>query len=352
MGNVLGTSFAQSGFSYDANLSPWNQSFSYAVLAVVRAAASTITVGTASSLVGTAAFANPSVKASTTATNGTSTLAMRSDAAPAVDVAAAYSWTGTNTFVGASAPGNAITVLTVATSSGPSNGIKVLGTAAGTAQKTWGLVVISTNTNAGAAIQAGISLVAGTAVQGTGDFIIYQGGDGNAYVINNNNNPLNFYTGTAVTQMLTISGTTAASGALIKAYGPAAAGLVDMTPDAVTGTMTSLAGLTTQPTTTWSFRRVGNVVVAVSGNTVVGSGSSTTNFQLSPIPAAFIPSTSQVGLIPSGVFEDNGARVTQNILTVTNTGTLSFSKGDGAALVGGPNRGLASANFAAMWVLA
>jgi hypothetical protein len=36
MGNVLGTSFATSGFSFDPNLSPNNQSFSYAVRAVSR----------------------------------------------------------------------------------------------------------------------------------------------------------------------------------------------------------------------------------------------------------------------------------------------------------------------------
>ena len=36
MGNVIGTSFATAGFSYDANISPNNQSFSGAVLAVTN----------------------------------------------------------------------------------------------------------------------------------------------------------------------------------------------------------------------------------------------------------------------------------------------------------------------------
>jgi hypothetical protein len=108
--------FATSGFSYDANLSPNNSNFSQAALAVVLRNGQLVegaiqpflpgggtSVATASfaNTAGTLAaggFANPSNKVSGTATNGTSTLAMRSDAAPALDVSFSYIWTGNNIF--------------------------------------------------------------------------------------------------------------------------------------------------------------------------------------------------------------------------------------------------------------
>lgn len=122
----FGTAFATAGFSQDPNLSPNNQGFSNAVLAVCQRAglpfgfepANTVLAGPASgtnalptyrALVaadvpasilpgGFNGFGNPTNKVSGTATNGTSTTAMRSDGAPALDWAQSPTWTGNHIF--------------------------------------------------------------------------------------------------------------------------------------------------------------------------------------------------------------------------------------------------------------
>lgn len=138
MADLFGTSFAQTGFTYDPNLSPNNRSFLLAVLAVTnRAGVGTstfalsagtatfaISAGTASSLT-TAAFANPSVKVSTTATNGAATTALRSDGAPAIDQAMSPTWTGTHTFNPGTGPSavfkvNGVTILLANGTAAPS----------------------------------------------------------------------------------------------------------------------------------------------------------------------------------------------------------------------------------------
>lgn len=105
----FGTAFATAGFSFDANLSPNNQAFSNAIYATVVRLAQQIELAVQPFLPGggtnataivlsTAVFANPTNKVSGTATNGTSTLAMRSDGAPALDWAQSPTWTGNHIF--------------------------------------------------------------------------------------------------------------------------------------------------------------------------------------------------------------------------------------------------------------
>lgn len=95
MGNIFGTAFSTSGFSFDRNLSPNNQSFSAAVRAVMQQ------LGVATPFAGGGSFngfGNPTVKVSTTATNGVATTALRSDSSPAIDQAMSPTWTGNHTF--------------------------------------------------------------------------------------------------------------------------------------------------------------------------------------------------------------------------------------------------------------
>jgi hypothetical protein len=105
----FGTAFATAGFSFDPNLSPNNQTFANAALAVVIRNGQLVETAIQPFLPGggtnatavvlsTAVFANPTNNVSGTATNGTSTLAMRSDAAPALDWAQSPTWTGNHIF--------------------------------------------------------------------------------------------------------------------------------------------------------------------------------------------------------------------------------------------------------------
>jgi hypothetical protein len=78
LGNVIGTSFATAGFSYDANISPNNQSFSGAVLAVTNRNPPTLALpGTATfiglDVTGTATISTLQVTTATIATENVST---------------------------------------------------------------------------------------------------------------------------------------------------------------------------------------------------------------------------------------------------------------------------------------
>lgn len=114
MSNILGTSFARSGFTWDPNLSPNNQSFSSAVLAVALRYGFTTQAGTGGG--GTATLSGPTNKVSTTSTAGTSTAAMRSDGAPAIDQAMAPVWTGVHSFA------TSVQYTAITAPSAPSNG--------------------------------------------------------------------------------------------------------------------------------------------------------------------------------------------------------------------------------------
>lgn len=289
MSQVLGTSFATSGFSYDPNLSPNNQSFGLAVLAVVRRAGvsggTSTTPGTAGALT-TAVFANPSHKVSGTATNGTSTFAMRADAAPALDEAIAPTWTGTHLF----APAAGIPISLQAAE-------YMRGTLSGTSSQNFQTWYDATgvrrgyfgfgNTNDSTLILAS---------EASGTISLRAGG----------------------IEIMRITTSTAPT---IQGYGPVAAGLVDMTPDKGTfnGTAT---GLTTSPVAACSWSKNGNQVCLTIGS-VTGSSNGTT-FSIGQLPAAIQPTRSFVAAIPAGITEDNTATINTVHLLLSAGSALTF----------------------------
>lgn len=211
MSNVLGTSFAQTGFSYDPNLSPYNQSFSYAVRAVLLANLQSALIP-----LGTGYFANPSAKVALTGTNGTSTLAMRADAAPPLDTNISPTWAGVHTFSGTSTGPVLVTVANGVAAVGANPTGMQVSQLSGTA--VWG-VWVQGGTNTTASNFAGFTMTAGNAVMNSSDFEIYLTGDQQA-VINqlanqslslrtNNNNRIQITGSGQVTVLAPAAGTSA-----------------------------------------------------------------------------------------------------------------------------------------------
>jgi len=170
VGNILGTSFAQTGFSWDPNISPNNESFA----AAVRAVTTRLGLGTGGGG-GGGTLSNPTNKVSTIATNGTSTAGMRSDGAPAIDQAMAPVWTGVHSF------GTDIQFTDITTPSAPSNGTLKLASVASPAANISQLTVFDAF---GASIMIGYEnhmLVynAGTATFTRGNLAYINGGHGN-----------------------------------------------------------------------------------------------------------------------------------------------------------------------------
>jgi hypothetical protein len=381
---TFGTGFAQAGFTYDQNLSPNNQAFSAAVVAIVSRlgvyppvgggsvsavtfaddsstpiyltaggggptsgtialtftlsteAANTIFAGPASggnaqpafrALVaadipssilpgGFAGFANPAHKVSGTATNGTSTFAMRADATPALDETLTPTWLGVHTF------------------SGTTGAQAVLGTSTGYA---WG-----TGTNYPILQFAGIGALFGTATAGltiaggglyyNGTNYIYgQAGTGILSSWQNGTFAVSCFStaGTAggtgtPTAVFSISGTVTSN--KVQAYGPVAAALVDMTPDASTFQGTLLLGTAgTAGTCVWS--RMGNhIFLFVPG--LAGTSTSTT-LTLAPLPTQIQPTRTQWAACPSNGFINAGAITTGQVgaLVTASNGTLNFNYG-------------------------
>lgn len=126
----------------------------------------------------------------------------------------------------------------------------------------------------------------------------------------------------------------------VQARGPTAAALLDMTPDQGTFTLTFSTGISGSPTGTAIWRRLGQFI-ALDIPSVTGTGTGTT-CQATGLPAAITPVNSKIVALASGVFQDNGARLTTAIVTVTNGNALNFANGTGAALVATGTRGTAS----------
>lgn len=329
----FGTAFATAGFSFDANLSPNNQAFLWAVLAVASRNGAFIgtavtpflpgggTSGTAVAL-GTAVFANPTNKVSGTATNGTSTLAMRSDGAPALDWAQSPTWTGGHIFAG---PGAQI----------------VVGTSTGYA---WG-----TGTNYPTLQLAGIGAVFGT---GTIGIVLTGGGlyfNGTNYVYGQAGTGIIATLGTgsftvstvgtsgtaggtaALTTVFSIGGTTTSN--KIQGYGPTATALVDMTPD--TGTFTcTITGCTTSPTGVATWTRIGNLVTIALP--IITATSNATTLTYTGLPVALQPARTQMCAI--GDIEDAGIFTGNFAVSVTANGTITFLKS--GSTIGFTNSGL------------
>lgn len=114
----------------------------------------------------------------------------------------------------------------------------------------------------------------------------------------------------------------------IQGYGTTAAGFVDMTPDE--GTFTgSLTGMTTTPTVTCKWVRMGNLVIlGITGNAGSQGTSNATTFTMTGLPAEIQPPTlSQWAAISSiNMFEDNGSATPGQVEIGALNSTVTFYK--------------------------
>ncbi len=91
------------------------------------------------------------------------------------------------------------------------------------------------------------------------------------------------------------------------------------------GTFTATAtGLTTSPTTTCWYTRIGNVVTLTLGS-ISPATSNATSFTYTGLPAALTPSRTAAGDAARYAFTDNGVTVSDVIIYVTGT-TIGFSR--------------------------
>ena len=112
----------------------------------------------------------------------------------------------------------------------------------------------------------------------------------------------------------------------VEGYGPTAAALVDMTPDKGTFTVTA-TGMTTAPTGTATWSRVGNLVMLCLP--IVTGTSNASTFTFTGLPAAIQPATlTQQIAAPTDTFEDSSSLLTFNasILITAGSGTITFLK--------------------------
>lgn len=128
------------------------------------------------------------------------------------------------------------------------------------------------------------------------------------------------------------------TGITVEAWGPTAATLVDLTPD--TGTYVGTAtGLTTAPTGTIVWARVGNLVTLVIPGAMSGLSNATTYTITGAMPAEIQPARSQVLPIPASQFDISGAAsTTTQVLLTGSSSTISFRVSGNAA--GFPNDNL------------
>ena len=236
MGNVIGTSFATAGFSYDANISPNNQSFSGAVLAVTNR--------NPAGLPGTGTFINLTV-------TGTATVNALQVTTAAVTVETVGTATITNlygstaTFAQLISTSIGVTPITVTSIATGSQGAILIqaGTAAnaggtapvgitviGTGTSVFGLVVQNSGTISNAF--AAISIMGSGAILNNSDFELYQQ-LGTAAIYNGGTGPLQFYTGGGRLAMI-LGGT--GNVAAVQINGPSASYAVFVAAGGTTGT--------------------------------------------------------------------------------------------------------------------
>jgi hypothetical protein len=322
----FGTAFATAGFSADPNISPNNQAFAASVIAVVMRNGTLIEQAVAPFLPGGFnGFGNPTNKVSGTATNGTSTLAMRQDGAPALDWAQGPTWTGTHAWTPV-AGATAITVSSVATGSlapmvivGAPNVTLTAGTAAvgvlamSSSTAFFGLAVQSNNANANNF--AGISLISFGNKLNNSDFQLYQQAQ-DAYLINGGTGFVYVYANSAVESMRIGTGT-------ILGRGPVS-GMTDMTPDtgSFTGSLTGMSNTGTATLTTVTWSRQGNQVFLAFPNTL-GTSNATT-MTMTGLPAALQPTREQ-GCMCTLV--DSGNNCLGWAFVVGGSGTITFDRG-------------------------
>lgn len=152
---------------------------------------------------------------------------------------------------------------------------------------------------------------------GAGDLIT--GSAAGAYVIRSQGTEFDVSVNSGTSIQFQVLGITAPT---LKGYGPIAAGLVDLTPDASTFTIT-YTGMTAAVTGTAVWTRVGNLVLLFLP--VATGTSNATTMQATGIPNAINPTRAQWLFQPAlGVAEDNGTSASGACRVNTNN-TIDFS---------------------------
>jgi hypothetical protein len=142
------------------------------------------------------------------------------------------------------------------------------------------------------------------------------------------------------------------TGPTVEGYGPTAGGLVDMTPDTGTFTVT-YGGISTNTTATCTWYRIGKIAIVYFASAGPGAASSTA-FTATGIPAALQPATlaNQYFHIDN-VFDNSAAIATAGGTVQAGSGTVTFSKGPGQGIgwTNAGTKGFSSNGFVACWLL-
>jgi hypothetical protein len=281
--------------------------------------------------------ANPTAVIGLTAVNGTALTFMTSDSAPALSQAIAPTMTGKWIFT----PSSAVTAVTINAAVNASGMILNGGT--NTALK----YLLEVLTGQGSGFSGGVSIQAGTtsadyalqvlnaagnntlllvAADGSGQFGYNASGfpaltvqTGGLTLVSASEFAV--YSATQVRASFVV--TTSGSAPFIQAYGPTAAGLVDMTPDTGTFTIT-YTGMTGSVTGTAVWQRNGNSVLlffpAATGT------SNATTFTATGLPAEIQPARTQHIAVPySAIFNGSGYTTGEVDAVVTaSSGTITF----------------------------
>lgn len=272
-----------------------------------------------------ASSANPTASVGLSIVNGSATTFMRSDAAPALSVAIVPTWTGAHTFANsvaiaptATAPGLTITETPTIASYGlkiaginqPTNGdIWIVGGGTPNSSNSTNIEIDRPNSLAGGSGQ-GPNIFLKDTNANTSSWIQHAGGHLEFYTNSNNG-------GAQLAMSITGSGSVTPA---ISGWGPNQGGLVDMTPDSGSNTLTMTGGATS-PTAVFAWRRSGGVVCGQLG--AMSATSNATTFTITGLPATIqnASATSQVWI----TVEDN-TLATQAQIGITNSGTMTLSK--------------------------
>ena len=237
--------------------------------------------------VSSAVGANPTATIGLAVVNGSAATFMTSDSAPALSQAIAPTWTGAHIHT----PSSAVTAITINVPANATGFIINGGTNTGNnylAQLLAGL---------GSGFSSGVLLQAGTTSADS------------ALLIKNS---------AASTSYFQVRGD-----GKILGGGTVAAALVDMTPDTGTFTATYSGGFTTTPTATYTWARMGNVVVLFMN--ILTATSNATSWTITGLPAAIQPTRNQHCSVTN--FEDNTVLgATGDVLIQAGSGTMIVSK--------------------------
>lgn len=294
--------------------------------------------------------ANPSATIGLSAVNGSAATFMTSDSAPPLSQAIAPTWTAAHTFT----PSSAVTAVTI-NAKADTSGVVING---GT--NTTNNYLLTVATAQGASVSSGLLVKAGTSsadfaclinnAANTKNYLIIRGdgsgslgpsatagalwtttgattinatganalvvnaGAGNAFIVQLSTAPI-FAIGDKTSPV-------------VRAWGPTAAALVDMTPDTGSFTGTYATGFASTPTGTFVWTRNGNQVTLFFP--AMSATSTTTGWTITGLPAAIQPARQQVQALSQGT--DNGNQGNSGVAaSVTSSGTITMFRNGSAS---------------------